>query len=522
MTGNKFTHRCGERPLDGFTIKRGVGRGGFGEVYLAVSDGGKEVALKLLGDRSETELRGIGYCLNIKHPNLVHLYDLRTDSRGKYWVVMEYVFGDSLAQLIDRHPNGLPLELVREWFPALARGVAYLHDRGVIHRDLKPANIFVEQGTLKIGDYGLSRRLSDSAIANLTLGIGTPYYMAPEIRKGGYGASVDIYACGVILYEMLTGRRPFEGHSPEEILIRHQCDKPDLKPLPEALQPVLARALEKEPSKRYPSVLELARAVEAAIDETLKGNPKIGVTTNADPDKIRHLAAASTIVDVGLPRPRPVQPSQPGGSESSTTVPNRAVELLGGLLLAPVVCAACTLPWALLQSDAPWWLLGRIFLTATIFSWALLVAGLLPARDEAHQLALRVVHFVIGAAVGMLVFWLDGWALPSDPSTATARDVVLWTGHRLTPEALSAGIRYLAYFGLVAAVVRWWQLTDRRRRERIRLAPVIGACAWAAVFLLLWPWESAHVLLGLAPVGIAAVSVQVVAPWSTPPSRERD
>lgn len=522
MTGNKFTHRCGERPLDGFTIKRGLGRGGFGEVYLAISDGGKEVALKLLGDRNEAELRGIGYCLNIKHPNLVHLYDLRTDSRGKYWVVMEYVFGESLAQLIDRHPNGLPLELVREWFAALARGVAYLHDRGVIHRDLKPANVFIEHGTLKIGDYGLSRRLSDSTIENMTKWVGTPHYMAPEIRKGGYGTSVDIYACGVILYEMLTGRRPFEGQSPEEILLRHQCDAPDLQPLPTALQPVLARALDKDPSRRYPSVLELARAVEVAIHETLVRNAQIGTASSAGLHKTRQLAAASTVIDDGWPLPRLARPSRPGGGESGTPVPDPAVELLGGLYLAPIVCAACTLPWALLQSDAPWWLLGRIFLTATVFSWGVLVAGLLPARDEAHRLALRVVHFLIGAAVGLFVFWLDGWGLPSDPSTATARDLVLWTGHRLTPEALSAGIRYLAYFGLVAAVVRWWQLTDRRRRERIRLAPVIGACAWAAVFLLLWPWESAHVLLGLAPVGIAAVSVQVVAPWTSPPSCGRD
>src|SRR6478736_3074223 len=86
MNAMKFTYRCGQRPLDGFTLKRGVGQGGFGEVYFAVSDGGKEVALKLLRGHTDAELRGIAHCLNLKHPNLVHLYDLRTDSRGEKWV----------------------------------------------------------------------------------------------------------------------------------------------------------------------------------------------------------------------------------------------------------------------------------------------------------------------------------------------------------------------------------------------------------------------------------------------------
>ena len=104
----KFTHRSGQCPLAGFTIKRGVGQGTFGEVYFAVSDGGKEVALKLLrGHNLDAELRGIGFCLNLKHQNLVHLYDLLADDSGNRWLVMEYVFGESLAQVIHRHPSGL-------------------------------------------------------------------------------------------------------------------------------------------------------------------------------------------------------------------------------------------------------------------------------------------------------------------------------------------------------------------------------------------------------------------------------
>src|SRR4051812_37080103 len=89
----KFTYNSGQRPLEGYTIKRGIGRGGFGEVYYGLSDGGKEVALKLIRGNLDIELRGMAQCLNLKHPNLVNLYDLRTDAHGDHWVVMEYVAG---------------------------------------------------------------------------------------------------------------------------------------------------------------------------------------------------------------------------------------------------------------------------------------------------------------------------------------------------------------------------------------------------------------------------------------------
>src|SRR5262245_51556596 len=124
----KFTYSSGQRPLDGYTLKRGIGRGGFGEVYYALSDGGKEVALKLVSGDLEIELRGVAQCLNLKHAHLVSLYDLRTDSQGDHWVVMEYIAGEPLSAVLNRHPNGLPPELAQQWFLALSRAVAYLHD----------------------------------------------------------------------------------------------------------------------------------------------------------------------------------------------------------------------------------------------------------------------------------------------------------------------------------------------------------------------------------------------------------
>jgi serine/threonine protein kinase len=117
----KFSYSSGQRPLDGYVLKRGIGRGGLGEVYFAVSDGGKEVALKLVRGDQQIELRGVAQCLNLKHPNLVALYDLRRDGQGDHWVVMEYVSGEPLNAVLARHGEGLPRELAREWFLGLAR-----------------------------------------------------------------------------------------------------------------------------------------------------------------------------------------------------------------------------------------------------------------------------------------------------------------------------------------------------------------------------------------------------------------
>jgi hypothetical protein len=261
----KFTHAPGDRPLEGYTIKHGVGRGGFGEVYHAVSDGGKEVALKLVQRNLEVELRGVGQCLNLKHPNLVALFDVRRAENGDNWVVMEYVAGESLDQVIARHPQGMPLDGVLAWLRGIGAGVAHLHQQGIAHRDLKPGNLFAESGTVKVGDYGLSKFISASRRSGQTGSVGTVHYMAPEVVNGRYGKEVDLYALGVILYEMLTGRVPFDGQSPGEILMKHLTAWPDLNAVPLAFRPIVARLLEKDPQRRYPSVEELMAEVAGCV-----------------------------------------------------------------------------------------------------------------------------------------------------------------------------------------------------------------------------------------------------------------
>jgi len=262
----KFTYPGGSRPLEGYTIKRGIGHGGFGEIYYALSDAGKEVALKLIRRNLDIELRGIRHCLNLKHPNLLSLYDIRQDGQGDTWVVMEYVSGGSLADALASYPHGMPADQALAWFRGTAVGVAHLHDRGIVHRDLKPGNIFCEEGLVKVGDYGLSKFISCSRRSGQTESVGTVHYMAPEVANGRYGKEIDVYALGVILYEMLTGRVPFEGESVGEVLMKHLTAKPDVAMLPEPYRSVVARALEKDPAKRFSSVPEMLAALPAVAE----------------------------------------------------------------------------------------------------------------------------------------------------------------------------------------------------------------------------------------------------------------
>jgi hypothetical protein len=344
----KFTYASGDRPLEGYTIKRGVGRGGFGEVYYATSDGGKEVALKLIRRNLEVELRGVSQCLNLKHPYLISLFDIKQDEHGDSWVVMEYVSGECLEEIIARNPNGMPLPEVLSWIHGIGAGVAYLHDRGIVHRDLKPGNIFSDEGLVKIGDYGLSKFISASRRSGQTESVGTVHYMAPEVANGRYGKEIDVYALGIMLYEMLTGHVPFEGESVGEVLMKHLTAEPDLGVLEEPYRTVVARALTKDPEKRFrtvgqmlallpqpalPHVLVNPQAVKPAPEALLVGEPVRHNGAHASPQVV----PAQVIHEDGEPIWRAVRDAwrqlEHGWAHSGIPVPVKVVLVIGVVLV---------------------------------------------------------------------------------------------------------------------------------------------------------------------------------------------
>lgn len=303
----KFAYKTGARPLDGYEIQCGVGVGGFGDVYFAKTDAGKEVALKRIQRNLDIEVRGVKQCLNLKHPNLIALYDMRSDDEGQTWVVMEYVGGESLKTVIDRNPNGMPVEQAERWFRGIAAGVGCLHDHGIVHRDLKPANIFDDQGFIKVGDYGLSKFISTSRRSGQTESVGTVYYMAPEIGRGVYGKEIDVYALGIILYEMLTGRVPFEGESSQEIIMKHLTDNPDLSAVPPPYREVIQRALRKDPLKRFRNVSEMLDALQIVWHPAAGSGSARGVMPDIVFGPVRHREIVNAqIVSPGC-RVSPVQ-----------------------------------------------------------------------------------------------------------------------------------------------------------------------------------------------------------------------
>ena len=259
-----YQYKYGDRPLEGYTIQRAAGRGGFGEVYYAVSDSGRQVALKVVQSHEQIELRGISQCMNLKSPHLVTVFDVKYNDQKRPFVVMEYVSGPSLSDLLKESPGGLGTQKAAFFLREIAKGLSYLHECGIVHRDLKPSNIFYENGYAKIGDYGLTKAISASRHVSHTITVGTVHYMAPEIGAGKYDRSVDIYALGVLLYEMLTGQVPFLGASPGEILMKHMTAHPDLSNVEEPFARVIRKALAKDPAERYQTVQELVEDVFGA------------------------------------------------------------------------------------------------------------------------------------------------------------------------------------------------------------------------------------------------------------------
>ncbi len=325
----KFTYSSGDRPLDGYTIKRGLGKGGFGEVYFAISDGEKEVALKQVdaivskaktGNPTEKQ-RGDHLVLNISHANLVSLFDIKEGNDDDTWIIMEYMAGNSLRHILDKNPTGLSTDDAAAWFYSIASGVEYLHNKGIVHRDLKPGNVFISDGNVKVGDYGLSKFISSSQRGGHTRSIGTLHYMAPEIGDGNYGREIDVYALGIMLFELLTGNVPFTGETDQEILVKQLTAKPDLSSVPLEFRKAIEKALQKDKTKRYQHVVDMLRDIPAPNYENVGDvqRPQLPEDLETVDKPIQHLFEDSFGAP-DWPGPAPQRAIDLSGNESPNAV----------------------------------------------------------------------------------------------------------------------------------------------------------------------------------------------------------
>jgi eukaryotic-like serine/threonine-protein kinase len=578
---HRYTFSSGARPLEGYTIKRAIGRGGFGEVYYATSDSGKEVALKLITRNLEIERRGVAQCMNLKCPNLLAIHDIKANETGDTFVIMEYVAGPSLANVLANYPDGMPPNEVRAWLKGLVEGVAYLHDHGIVHRDLKPANLFMEEGVVKIGDYGLSKMITSQAASNHSESIGTCHYMAPEISTGKYNKPIDIYAIGVILFEMITGRVPFEGETVGEVLIKHLTTRPDLSRLPEPFKTIVGKALAKDPAHRPVRVIDLLPPDDAprARDVRFIGEGKVAAPAPSprprqpqddilritdeepvhyigpDPRPPRVRAAAFNPWVRRPPPPAPARrpapaPAPPRPAPAPAPSPARRVRLIAAAPITPpqpppapptlpsgrirVAEGAGSMIWA-----APWAAvlsllagglmqldiahrpqdLGYLFAVTLLGSWSVLAANKVAEGREVDSTTRRIVQLVVGVALGLFAYFLANWMLvePTSPGGTLVR----FTGFNTQISRPPGLLGYAAFFGLVGLAVDWWTLTDRDRKSRFRIIPMAKAAIFAAIPGLLFFAPEQHPFAIPAVVLTSAV-VQLASPWSEAAARYAD
>lgn len=268
------------RMIGSYRVVALLGEGGMGRVYKGVHPGiGSRVAIKVLHGQAAADGNAVSRFFSearavniIRHESIVNVLDLSTLEHGEPFMVMEYLDGTPLDAMIERQgrlDTGFALRLMSEVLGALQAA----HAHGIVHRDLKPANVFVTpSGHAKVLDFGIAKLRPADGAAGLTQSgalLGTPYYMSPEQASGNaVDHRSDLYSSGVMLYEALTGTRPFVAGSLFELLRKHVQENPQppssrRRDLPAVLDSVILRALEKDPARRFQSAAEFKAALDS-------------------------------------------------------------------------------------------------------------------------------------------------------------------------------------------------------------------------------------------------------------------
>jgi serine/threonine-protein kinase len=304
-----------------YRIVRKLGSGGMADVYLAEDQElGRRVAIKILDGRHANDdqfierfRREAKNAAALNHPNIVSIYD-RGEAEDTYYIAMEYLDGRTLKELIVGHGQA-PVRVAVEYARQILSALRFAHRHGIVHRDIKPHNVLVDrEGRVKVTDFGIARAGTSQMTETGSI-VGTAQYLSPEQARGGeVDQRSDLYSLGVVLYELLTGKTPFEGDTPVEIAMKHLSATPqtpsELRPdIPPELDMVILRALAKDPDDRYQSADEM----EADLERVARGAPVAAATMDAATQVLSRpatAAAAATAATMIAPA-RTVPPPPP-------------------------------------------------------------------------------------------------------------------------------------------------------------------------------------------------------------------
>ena len=357
-----------------YRIVKQIGRGGMADVYLAkdlILDG-EEVAVKVLRTNYQTDpiavarfQREARAMADLDHPHIVRITDIGEED-GQQYLAMEYVAGLDLKRYIKEHYPLSNEEAVRIMGQILL-AMRLAHTRGIVHRDLKPQNILLTpDGTAKVTDFGIAVAFAETSLTQTNSMLGSVHYLSPEQARGSKATvQSDIYAMGIIFYEMLTGHIPYDGDSAVTIALQH-FQKPlpsviDENPsVPQALENVVIKATAKKLTDRYQSVAEMYVDLSSSLSYNRRNEPKLvfNDTTKADTKTLPKVPQSTLTsipkVQTQSPKPQTAKPSQQASEDNYATKPvkKRKFRVRYMILLASIVLVAASLIWILSRTPA--------------------------------------------------------------------------------------------------------------------------------------------------------------------------
>jgi tRNA A-37 threonylcarbamoyl transferase component Bud32 len=372
-----------------YRLESRLGFGGMSTVHLAFDERlERRVAVKLLAEHLAEDptfvsrfQREAQAAARLVHPNVVQVFDSGLDEHsGQHFIVMEYIVGQSCAEIL-RDYGWVEVQEAVSIVEQACEGLYYAHRNGVVHRDVKPGNLLLaREGEVKLADFGIAKATEQSSITQIGSVLGTAAYLAPEQARGEEaGPSADLYALGVVAYQLLSGRLPYEAASLTELALKQQQEEPPtLDTLVAAVNPELADAvaiaLALDPRDRYQTAREMGRAVSDAERGIQPAEPAAGAPARQATQATTVLAAgargagrtpnARGAVAARRPRPGPAPPRAAPPAAASARSANRGRRRLLGVLVALLVLAAAVVAVVLATAPAP----TRITLRNVVYS----------------------------------------------------------------------------------------------------------------------------------------------------------